>query len=634
MKTSIKNILILISLNCFFCLKSHAQALKVQHDLVVAKDGSGDFRSIQDAINSVRVYLPKPITIKIKKGIYIEKIEVYRTLTNITFLGENLDSTIISYDDFSGKGKMETFDSYTLKVSGNDIKFKNLTIENRAGKVGQAVALHVEGDRCVFENCKFLGNQDTIFASGENSRQYFSKCYIEGTVDFIFGSSTVLFENCHIHSKTDGYITAASTPKWVAYGYVFKDCKLTAEKLVSKVYLGRPWRDFAKTIYINCEMGSHILQEGWNNWGRPETEQSIFYAEFGSKGAGANIQKRVKWSHQLSEKEAQKYTIEEIFSGKLLTQYQDFWSKTPSMKGVTNVRDTSYSNYSALKNSLKTNPEAKLIYENTAANILEERNVVFANTGTRGLKLDAFYPKTKSKKLRHAILIVHGGGWRTGNRSQHIPLAQRLAAMGYATFTAEYRLSTEALYPAAIHDLKAAIRWIRANAKKYDIDTNKIASVGFSAGGQLSALIGNTNNLPKFEGNIGDLKHSSQINAIVDIDGILAYIHPESGEGDDRKSTSAATHWFGFSKDENPELWHEASPLTHTGKNTPPTLFLNSSVDRMHAGRDDYRKKLDAFGIYSEVHTFENSPHSFCLLSPWFDPTVEYIDKFLKKVLK
>jgi pectinesterase len=631
MKYTIKILLLFFSL---FATKIHAQTLKVQHDLVVAKDGTGDFRYIQDAINAVRVYLPKPITIKIKKGFYKEKLEVYSTLTNITFVGESLDSTIISYDDFSGKGKMETFDSYTLKVSGNDIKFKNLTIENTAGRVGQAVALHVEGDRCMFDNCKFLGNQDTIFASGENSRQYFSKCYIEGTVDFIFGSSTALFENCHIHSKTDGYITAASTPKWVAYGYVFKDCKLTADKAATKIYLGRPWRDFAKTVFINCEMDSHILPEGWNNWGRPETEKSTFFAEFGSKGVGANIQERVKWSHQLSEKEAQNYTKEEVFSGKLLIQNQDFWSKIPSLKGITNVRDTSYNNYSALKNSLKTNPEAKLISENTPANILEERNIVFANTGTRDLELDAFYPKNKSKKLRPAILIIHGGGWRTGNRSQHIPLAQRLAALGYATFTAEYRLSTEALYPAAVHDLKAAVRWIRANAKKYEIDTNKIASMGFSAGGQLSALLGNTNNLPKFEGSIGNLKKSSKINAIIDIDGILAYIHLESGEGDDRKSISAATYWFGFSKNENPELWHEASALTHAGKNTPPTLFLNSSVDRMHAGRDDYRKKLDTFGIYSEVHTFENSPHSFCLLSPWFEPTVEFIDKFLMKVFK
>ncbi|MDZ7933486.1 MAG: pectinesterase family protein [Emticicia sp.] len=324
MKTSIKNILISLSLICFFCIESNAQALKVQHDLVVAKDGSGDFRYIQDAINAVRVYLPKPITIKIKKGIYKEKLQVYSTLTNITFVGENLDSTIISYDDYSGKGKMETFDSYTLKVEGNDIKFKNLTIENTAGRVGQAVALHVEGDRCTFENCKFLGNQDTIFASGENARQYFTNCYIEGTVDFIFGSSTALFEKCRVHSKTDGYITAASTPKWVAYGYVFKDCKLTADETATKVYLGRPWRDFAKTVFINCEMGSHILPEGWNNWGRPEVEKTVFYAEFGSKNAGSQLQNRVKWSHQLNEKEALIYTKEEIFAGKLLTTIPRF----------------------------------------------------------------------------------------------------------------------------------------------------------------------------------------------------------------------------------------------------------------------------------------------------------------------
>lgn len=315
------------------------------------------------------------------------------------------------------------------------------------------------------------------------------------------------------------------------------------------------------------------------------------------------------------------------------SQAQTVVNKMPSIKGITNIRDTSYSNYSALKNTLKTNPEAKLIPEKKLDNVAEIRNIAYANTGTRDLELDVFYPKTKSKKLRTAILIIHGGGWRTGNRTQHIPLAQRLASLGYVTFTAEYRLSTEALYPAAVDDLKAAARWIRANAKQFGVDTNKIASLGFSAGGQLSALLGNTNHLPKFEGNLGDLTHSSQINAIVDIDGIVAYIHPESGEGDDRKNTSAATHWFGYSKDEYPELWHEASALTHAGKNSPPTLFLNSSLDRMHAGRDDYRKQLAAFNIYSEVHTFENSPHSFCLFSPWFEPTVAYIDGFLKKVL-
>ena len=306
--------------------KNHAQSLKVQHDLVVAKDGSGDYRYIQDAIDAVRVYLPKAITIRIKKGIYKEKITVHSTLTHITFLGENPDSTIISYDDFSGKGKMETFDSYTVRVLGNDIAFKNITIENTAGRVGQAVALHVEGDRCTFENCRLLGNQDTLFASGENARQYFLNCYIEGTVDFIFGSSTALFERCKIHSKlSNTYITAASTPKWVVFGYVFKDCELTAPVGVEKVYLGRPWRDYAKTVFINCTMGSHIIDVGWNNWSRPETEKTTFYAEYQCTGAGFKPQNRVKWARQLTDKEAGDYTIGAIFSGKLNAEYINFW---------------------------------------------------------------------------------------------------------------------------------------------------------------------------------------------------------------------------------------------------------------------------------------------------------------------
>ncbi len=307
--------------------KTYAQTLKIQRDLVVAKDGSGDFRYIQDAIDAIRVYLPKAITVHIKKGIYKEKIIIPSTLTNISFVGESLDSTIISYDDYSGKGKMETFDSYTLRIMGNDIVMKNLTIENTAGRVGQAVALHIEGDRCVIDNCKLLGNQDTVFASGENARQYFLNCYIEGTVDFIFGSSTALFENCQIHSKSNSFITAASTPRWVVYGYVFKNCRLTADIGVDKVYLGRPWRDYAKTVFIDCEMGNHILPVGWDNWSRPETEQTTFYAEYRCSGSGYKPQSRAKWSYQLTNKEASEYTLENIFSGKQIPKFGVFWQK-------------------------------------------------------------------------------------------------------------------------------------------------------------------------------------------------------------------------------------------------------------------------------------------------------------------
>ncbi|MDO9554460.1 pectinesterase family protein [Rhodonellum sp.] len=258
---------------------------KVQQDIVVAKDGTGDFLFIQDAIESIRVYLPRPITVYIKAGVYKEKLIIPGTITNVTFRGDGPEKTIITFDDHTGKNKLDTFGSYTLKVLGNSLIFRDMTIQNTAGIVGQAVALHAEGDRLVFENCHFKGDQDTVFASGENSRQYYKNCYIEGTTDFIFGSATALFENCEIHSKSNSFITAASTPEWVGIGYVFKDCKLTAAEGIDRVYLGRPWRDFAKTVVINCEMGSHILPEGWDNWGRPETALTTYYGEFGSKGS-------------------------------------------------------------------------------------------------------------------------------------------------------------------------------------------------------------------------------------------------------------------------------------------------------------------------------------------------------------
>ena len=305
-----------------------------------------------------------------------------------------------------------------------------------------------------------------------------------------------------------------------------------------------------------------------------------------------------------------------------------------STKGLTGKRDTGYTTFKAYNDIKKSHPDVAIsgVSDKTPPSVKEQRDIVYNTVGDRKLLLDAFYPKKKMRKARPAILIIHGGGWRTGNRQQHISLAQHLAALGYVCFTPEYRLSTEALYPAAVHDLKAALRWMRANAKKYKIDTNHIATIGFSAGGQLSALLGTTGDNPEFEGTSGNVGHSTKVNAIVDIDGILAFIHPESGEGDDSRSTSAATYWFGYSKTENRELWQAASALNHVDAQTPPTLFLNSGVDRMHAGRTDYLKKLETYKTYSEVHTFPNAPHSFCLFNPWFEPTVQYIDEFLKNV--
>jgi pectinesterase len=283
-----------------------------QKNIVVSKDGRGDYLTIQEAINSSKAFPYERITIFIKNGIYKEKVKVHEWNTNISLVGESKENTIITYDDYFNKlglGRNSTFYTYTLLVEANDILLKNLTIENSSGDVGQAVALSIFSNRVAVINCKLLGNQDTLYASGIG-KQYYKDCYIEGTTDFIFGSATAFFENCEIHSKKDSYITAASTPEGTTFGYIFKDCKLTSNTETSKVYLGRPWRVFAKTVFINCDLGNHISPEGWHNWSKPDAEKTTFYAEFQNRGEGAKTNSRVSWSHQLTKKEAKEYTLE------------------------------------------------------------------------------------------------------------------------------------------------------------------------------------------------------------------------------------------------------------------------------------------------------------------------------------
>jgi pectinesterase len=282
---------------------------------IVAQDGTGDYTTVQAAINACKVFPDQRITIHLKPGIYREKAELYSWTNRVSLIGENPLTTIISFDDYSGKGDINTFTSWTFRVMGDDFYAENITFENSAGPVGQAVAMHVEGDRVTFRNCRFIGNQDTIYTGGERSRQYFVDCYIEGTTDFIFGAATAVLENCVVHSKKNSYVTAASTTQGKAYGYVFLNCKLTASADATKVYLGRPWRNFAKTVFINCELGNHILPEGWHNWNKPEAEATVLYAEYKSRGAGASPTTRVAWSKQLSDNEVMEYDPPHILSG-------------------------------------------------------------------------------------------------------------------------------------------------------------------------------------------------------------------------------------------------------------------------------------------------------------------------------
>lgn len=302
--------------------------------------------------------------------------------------------------------------------------------------------------------------------------------------------------------------------------------------------------------------------------------------------------------------------------------------------GITNKPDTSYSNYSAYNHEKPYHPNIQLVTDFNYNDVEAKKNIPYCSLGERKLLLDAFIPKQSSAK-RIAVIMIHGGGWRTGSRKQHWPLAESLAHLGYVCFTPEYRLSTEALFPAGVYDIKAAIRWVKANASTYNVDTSKITIAGFSAGGELAAFIATTGNMPLFEGPQCNIGISTHVNALIDIDGTLSFVHPESGEGiDSIGRISAGTYWFGYNKKQNYGMWVVASPLTYVSSSTSPSLFLSSSVARMHAGRTDFIKVLDQYNIYSEVHGFDDAPHSFPLFYPWFDPMVQYIDTFLKKVFK
>ncbi|WP_369698954.1 pectinesterase family protein [uncultured Duncaniella sp.] len=292
MKIKLLSLLAVILAGCF---TANAADDKWKHDIYVNQNGTGDYTTITDALEGVRAYMEYTVTVHIANGVYKEKIVIPSWLKNVVFEGESADGVVITNDHHANIDKMGTFRTYTVKVDGSDITFRNLTIENNAPQLGQAVALHTEGDRLHFENCRLLGNQDTLFTGGKNARLYFGNCYIEGTTDFIFGPATAFFSKCQIHSKRNSYITAASTPEDVEVGYVFDSCKLTSEPDVTKVYLGRPWRPYAHTVFINCDMGKHILPIGWHNWGKESNEKTSRYGEYGSKGPGAQGE-RAAWA--------------------------------------------------------------------------------------------------------------------------------------------------------------------------------------------------------------------------------------------------------------------------------------------------------------------------------------------------
>ncbi|MBS1511831.1 MAG: alpha/beta hydrolase fold domain-containing protein [Bacteroidetes bacterium] len=431
----------------------------------------------------MRVYPLAPITLYIKNGVYNEKIELPANNTDVTFIGESADSTIIAYNDYSGKGKLNTFTSYTAKISGNRFRAEHITFANTAGPVGQALALYADADHAVFKDCKFLGNQDTIFASGENASQLFDSCYIEGTTDFIFGPATTVFRNCVIKGKTNSFITAASTTPGKKYGFVFLNCTINADSAVNKLYLGRPWRARAQTVFINCTLPKVIAPEGWNNWSNPDNEKTAYYAEYNSKGAGASAATRVKWSHQLTAAQLKQYALPVIFAGR--AGDQSAWYNQSATQTFSN---TFFVNKTPQEIPLYTGS----IPNSTGAP--NKENAVVKDNVTRiaNVSVPTLTVYKAAKPNGKAVIICPGGGYsilafdKEGTR-----VAEEMNRWGITAFVLKYRLPDDKANVdkslAPLQDAQQAIRLVRQNAKEWGINKNQIAIMGFSAGGHVAS---------------------------------------------------------------------------------------------------------------------------------------------------
>lgn len=291
----------------------------IKADIVVAADGSGDYTSVQEAVDAAPSNRRDYYFIYIKKGTYKEVVTVPKNKEYIYLIGEDAETTVLTYDNYASRLKPDgseygTSGSASFFVQANNFVAENITFENTAGiDAGQALAINIGGARSSFRNCLFLGHQDTWYA-GNGTYQYVKDSFIEGSVDFIFGGSTAFFDHCQVESTRGGYITAASTPVDQPYGYIFNQCKITARSSVTEhsVYLGRPWRPNAKVIYLSCNMGLHIQKVGWHNWGNPDNERTAFYAEYNSTGEGASRDTRVSWSRQLTTDDAASFTYEKV----------------------------------------------------------------------------------------------------------------------------------------------------------------------------------------------------------------------------------------------------------------------------------------------------------------------------------
>jgi pectinesterase len=549
-----------------------AASAGAQTNLYVAADGSARFKSVQEAVMAVPAGTREnPVVIHIAPGTYKELVYVQREKRFFKLVGESASNTVLTFNLNAGITNAEgnaigTFRTPSTTIDADDFSAENITFENSAGPVGQALAIRVDGERASFRHCRFLGWQDTVWLN--RGRQYFEDCYLCGHVDFIFGAATAWFEKCEIHALRDGYLTAASTPADAPYGFVFSHCRITGEPGV-KTWLGRPWRIAASTIYLNCELSDVVPSEGWNDWKKPEAHTAARYAEYNSTGAGANPGGRPDWTRQLTEDEARKITVEKVLGA-------DGW-----------------------------NPAAPVLDPNIAAN---RYDIPYADVAGQKLLLDAHVPPGAGKFP--VVLIVHGGGWMTGDRETDIVPVFAPVATNFTWFTITYRLAPADRWPACFEDVETAIRWVKKHAAEYKGDPDRIALLGYSAGGHLVTLAGT---------------HAA---ADARVQAVAAFAPPTDLVADNERRgglSISMRNLFGFGSsnitDEVRAVLRENSPLTYVAPGLPPFLILQGSADKtVPAGQSAaFTAKLQAAGVPCEMITITNGQHR---IADWvkFDP--------------
>jgi pectinesterase len=567
-----------------FALLLSATHLSAETNLFVSATGKAPFKSVQDAIMAVPAgSADNPVVIHIKPGVYKELIYVQREKRFFHLIGEDAKRTVLTYDlhaklkDPDGQ-PLRTFRTPSTTIDADDFTAENVTFQNSAGPIGQAVAIRVDGDRAVFRNCRFLGWQDTILAN--RGRQYFERCYVAGQVDFIFGGATAFFEGCHIHCLKNGFITAASTPREQPFGFVFSNCKITGES-GAKTYLGRPWRDFAAVTWLNTHMSDVVRPEGWDNWKLPEREKTVRYAEFNSTGPGANPTGRVPWARSLMPAEAMIITPFNVLGG------ADGWDPAPTQKSASAM---------PVPATLKSDIE-------------------YGEAGGEKLMLDASVPDGDGPFP--VAIMVHGGGWTGGDKERdHIPVLDALTAARFTWFSINYRLAPKYRWPACLEDVETAIRWVKAHAAEYKGDPDRIALVGYSAGGHLACQAVVTG------------KDDIRVRAVVGLAPPTDHVADSERRGGLSPSMRDLVDRPKELDERSRAILREISPINYVKPGLPPFLLIQGTADRSvpYEQSVSFQAKLKEAGVPCELVTIQGAPHR---LTEWerYDPS--YRDKMI-----